>query len=175
MYVSKHSFMWEMDFDFMKHKLAVLMKYDQYLAPINILRDLDIFRRNEDSILGRFDRVTSTGVVKKAMPWMVKCQESTLNRYQAFHGRVWENCMTFFYKKINSICRSIEIQEDRGAILNYLAKRLDWSIAKINEMYKVFPKLRTFTGKYKNVKNSHFIAATQNTIIIISNLVYFSG
>lgn len=86
MYVSKHSFMWQIDFDLIKTKLELLMKYDEYLAPINILRDLDIFLRSDDSILERFKRVTSTGVVKKAMPWMVKCPEPTLKRYQTIHG-----------------------------------------------------------------------------------------
>lgn len=73
--------MWAIEFDVIKNKLELLMKYSQYLSPINILRDLDIFQRNKEIILERFNRIESTTVIKKTMPWMVKCPEETLNRY----------------------------------------------------------------------------------------------
>lgn len=72
--------MWEMEFDVIKSKLQLLEEHGQYLSPINILRDLDIFRRKKEVILERLNRIESTTVVKKAMPWMVKCPEPTLNR-----------------------------------------------------------------------------------------------
>lgn len=80
-YLSKHSFMWAIEFDVIKSKLQLLMDHGQYLSSINILRDLDIFQRSEEVILARLNRVESTTVIKKAMPWMVKCPESTLKRY----------------------------------------------------------------------------------------------
>lgn len=80
-YMSRHSFMWEIEFDLIKCKLQILLDHAQYLSSENILRDLSIFQRSEESILERFRQVTSSTVVKKAMPWMVKCKKTTLNRY----------------------------------------------------------------------------------------------
>lgn len=72
--------MWEMRFHVIKAKLKLLKDHGQYLSPINILRDLDIFQRKEESILERLNQVESSTAVKKAMPWMVKCPEATLKR-----------------------------------------------------------------------------------------------
>lgn len=75
--------LWDFDFEIIKNNLQILMDHDQYLAPMNILRDLHILQRGEGSILTRFDRIESVTAVKKAMPWMLKCQEKTFKRFSS--------------------------------------------------------------------------------------------
>lgn len=141
--------MWEMDFDLMKKKLEILMSYEEYLLPMNILRDLHILQRSEESIHERMNRLKSISAVKQAMPWMLKCKKSVLDRYPSLSWTISFLCVICL--KLVFIFRSIELRIERGDFINFLAQRLEWSIKTINWIHSKFPLLKNYQGNYEDV------------------------
>lgn len=79
-YAINHKFMFALKFDRIKHKLDILLRYKEYIPSNNILRDLHILERSEESIMERMYQIISMSEVKKVMPWMLKCHKPTYDR-----------------------------------------------------------------------------------------------
>lgn len=76
--------MWESDLGEIKRNLHILLDTDQYLSPIDILRNLRILQCNDE----RLKFIESNTDHKKALLWMLKCEEKTFKRYQTIqHDR----------------------------------------------------------------------------------------
>lgn len=56
----------------------------------------------------------------------------------------------FIFRHID---RSLELHMERGELINYLAKRLDWSRQTTNQIQKSFRRLKNYNGRCRNVMN----------------------
>lgn len=76
-YCVKHLFMFEMDLELLNRKMALL---ENNISPEYILRDLDLLARSEDKIKARIEYLQMCGHATGIMPWMIKCEDSILDR-----------------------------------------------------------------------------------------------
>lgn len=75
-YCVKHLFIFKMDSELLSRKINLV---EINLSPENILRDLDIFARAEDTIKARIEYLQICGV-GHILPWMIKCDHRLLDR-----------------------------------------------------------------------------------------------
>lgn len=76
-YCSKHPDVFEISLDLLLRKVRMLIEYNVH--PENILRDLHILARSEESMIERLTYLQKHQV-ERVMPWMIKCEMHVINR-----------------------------------------------------------------------------------------------
>ncbi|GAB0094428.1 Transcription termination factor, mitochondrial [Sergentomyia squamirostris] len=115
--ISKHlstrQFMFNIPFKSLSSVLSVMMKYN--IAPMDILRDLWVFRYNPEALELRLGRAKEASV-EKSMPWMARCTVPVFEKH-------------------------LQISEDTRAVLGenrttveYLSERLGYDVDTMREI-----------------------------------------